>query len=88
MRPLLHLGPNVITDRIFITLGFEMLLQMVFLLCLGPNVITDTTFITLWSSYCTVCAFYQAKRALQISDTKITILPLMFNLFKNSSKFQ
>ena len=45
-RPLLHLGPNVITDRTFITLGFEMLLQMGLLLCLGPNVnvVTDTTF--------------------------------------------
>ena len=30
-----HLGPNVITDRTFITLGFEMLLQMEPLLYLG-----------------------------------------------------
>ena len=27
-RPLLHLGPNVITDRTFITLGFKMLIRM------------------------------------------------------------
>ena len=37
MGPLLHLGPNVITDRTFITLE------------LGPNAITDGTFITLGS---------------------------------------
>ena len=36
MRPLLHLGPNVITYRTFITLGFEMLLQMGPSLHLGP----------------------------------------------------
>ena len=53
---LLRLGPNVITDRTFITLGFKMLLRMGLLLRLGPNVITDGTFITLGSSYCT-CAF-------------------------------
>ena len=39
-------GPNVITDRTFITLGFKMLLRMGLLLRLGPNVITDGTFIT------------------------------------------
>ena len=33
---LLHLGPNVITDRTFITLGFKLLLQMGLLLRLGP----------------------------------------------------
>ena len=38
MRPLLHLGPNVITDRTFITLGFEMLLQIGPLLHWGPVV--------------------------------------------------
>ena len=37
MGPLLHLGPNVITDGTFITLE------------LGPNAITDGTFITLGS---------------------------------------
>ena len=57
MRPLLHLGPNVITDRTFITLGLKMLLRMRLLLRLGPNVITDGTFITLGSNYYT-CAFY------------------------------
>ena len=36
MRPLLQLGPNVITYRTFITLGFEMLLQMGPSLHLGP----------------------------------------------------
>ena len=56
MGVLLRLGPNVITDRTFITLGFKMLLQMGLLLGLGPNVITDGTFITLGSSYYT-CAF-------------------------------
>ena len=56
LRSLLHLGPNVITDRTFITLGFKMLLRMGLLLRLGPNVITDGTFITLGSSYYT-CAF-------------------------------
>ena len=47
MGLLLRLGPNVITDRTFITLGFKMLLRMGLLLGLGPNVITDRTFITL-----------------------------------------
>ena len=42
-------GPNVITDRTFITRGFKMLLRMGLLLRLGPNVITDRTFITLGS---------------------------------------
>ena len=56
MGVLLRLGPNVITDRTFIMLGFKMLLQMGLLLGLGPNVITDGTFITLGSSYYT-CAF-------------------------------
>ena len=59
IRPLwslLHLGPNVITDMTFITLGFKMLLRMGLLLRLGPNVITDGTFIALGSSYYT-CAF-------------------------------
>ena len=51
-------GPNVITDRTFITLGFKMLLRMGLLLRLGPNVITDGTFITLGSNYYT-CAFYR-----------------------------
>ena len=32
MRPLLHLGPNVITERTFITLGFKILLRMGLLL--------------------------------------------------------
>ena len=41
MRPLLHLGPNVITDRTFFTLGFKMSLQMAPLLHLGP-VITQS----------------------------------------------
>ena len=49
MRPLLHLGPNVITDRTLITLGFKMLLRMGLLLRVGPNVITDGTLITLVS---------------------------------------
>lgn len=57
MRPLLRLGPNVITDGTFTTL---MLLQRGRLMCLGPklfqirpllrlgpNVIMDGTFITL-----------------------------------------
>ena len=44
MGLLLRLGPNVITDRTFITLGFKMLLRMGLLLGLGPNVITDGTF--------------------------------------------
>ena len=57
MRPLLHLGPNVIIDRTFITLGFKILLQMEPLLRLGPNVITDGPFSTLGSRYYT-CAFY------------------------------
>ena len=57
IRPLLHLGPNVITDKTFITLGFKILLRMELLLRLGPNVITDGTFITLGSSYYT-CVFY------------------------------
>ena len=57
IRPLLHLGPNVITDKTFIMLGFKILLRMEILLRLGPNVIKDGTFITLGSSYYT-CAFY------------------------------
>ena len=57
IRPLLLLGPNVITDRTFITLGFKILLRMGLSLCLGPNVITDGNFITLGSSYYT-CAFW------------------------------
>ena len=52
------MGPNVITDRTFITLGLKMLLRMRLLLRLGPNVITDGTFITLGSNYYT-CAFYR-----------------------------
>ena len=40
------LGPNAVTDRTFITLGFKRLLQMGLLLRLGPNVIIDGTFIT------------------------------------------
>ena len=44
------MGPNVITDRTFITDGT--------LLRLEPNVITDGTFITLGSNYYT-CAFYK-----------------------------
>ena len=55
--PLLRLGPNVIIDRTFITLGFKILLQMGPLLRLGPNVITDGPFSTLGSRYYT-CAFY------------------------------
>ena len=51
MRPLLHLGPNVITDRTSITLGFKTLLQMGPSLHLGPNVITDGPFSTLGSRY-------------------------------------
>ena len=62
MGPLLCLGPKVITDGTFITLGsksyyrwdlyyawVQMLLQMGPLLRLGPKVITDGTFITLGS---------------------------------------
>ena len=46
---LLHLGPNFMTDRTLIALGFKMLLRMGLLLRLGPNVITDGTLITLVS---------------------------------------
>ena len=53
MRPLLHLGPNVITDRTFIMLEFKILLQMGPLLRLGTNVITDGPFSTLGSRYYT-----------------------------------
>ena len=58
MRPLLHLDPNLITDRTVSMFGFEMLLQIGLLLLLGPNVITDGTVIKLGSS-CYACAFYR-----------------------------
>ena len=51
--PLLHLAPNVITDRTFIMLGFKML-RMGLLQCLGPNVIAVWTLITIGSSSYTV----------------------------------
>ena len=60
MRPLLRLGPNVITDSTFTTLGcqchcrgdvyyawVQRLFQIRPLLRLGPNVIMGGTFITL-----------------------------------------
>ena len=50
---LLHLAPNVITDRTFIMLGFKML-RMGLLQCLGPNVIAVGTLITIGSSSYTV----------------------------------
>ena len=65
MGLLLRLGPNVITDRTFITLGFKMLLRMGLLLRLGPNVITEGTFITLGSSYYT-CAFYSMPQVILV----------------------
>ena len=67
-------GPNVITDRTFITRGFKMLLRMGLLLRLGPNVITDGTFITLGSNYYT-CAFYRIN----------LVFPFVFK-FRNPSE--
>ena len=55
MRPLLHLGPNVIIDRTFIRLGFKILLQMEPLLRLGPNVITDGALFYTWVQVLHLC---------------------------------
>ena len=61
MRPLLHLGPNVIQKGPLLRLvsksyyGWDF-----FYACMGQNVISNETFITLGFSYYT-CAFYTGK---------------------------
>ena len=89
MRPLLHLAPNVITDIGPLFLYY----------CWVRNVITVGTLILLgckcyyrYDLYYTLVQLLHLCLLLACFTVKylirITILPLMFNLFKNSSKFQ
>ena len=84
MRPLLHLGPNVITDGTFITLGFEMLLQMGLFYVLIQMLLQIRPLL----HFGLVITLVPFTSVLYKYLIRITILFLMFNLFKNSSKFQ
>ena len=77
MRLLLHLGPNVITDRIFITLGFELVLQMGLYYAWVQMLLQIRSLLHFGS---VIAQFVPSTSVLYKYLIQITILPLMFNL--------